>query len=100
MFSLYNGINSETNNRTICGKYLNIWKLNNTFLNDSEIKEETNKKLGSMGQEDPLKKKRQPTPVFLPRKSHGWRGLVAYSPWGRKESDTTEHNDNKESILS
>ena len=48
MFSLYNGINSETNNRTICGKYLNIWKLNNTFLNDSEIKEETNKKLGSI----------------------------------------------------
>ena len=42
-----------------------------------------------------MKKKRQPTPVFLPRKSHGWRGLVAYSPWGRKESDTTEHNDNK-----
>ena len=49
MFSLFNGINLETNNRTICGKYLNIWKLNNTFLNDSEIKEETNKKLGSIG---------------------------------------------------
>ena len=23
-------------------------------------------------------------------KSHGWRNLVGYSPWGRKESDTTE----------
>ena len=33
----------------------------------------------------------QPTPVFLPRKSHGQRGLVGYSPWGQKESDTTEH---------
>ena len=32
----------------------------------------------------------QPTPVFLPRESHGWRSLVGYSPWGRKESDTTE----------
>ena len=21
---------------------------------------------------------------------HGWRSLVGYSPWGRKESDTTE----------
>jgi len=31
-----------------------------------------------------------PTPVFLPGKSHGWRSLVGYSPWGRKESDTTE----------
>jgi len=32
----------------------------------------------------------QPTPVLLPGKSHGERGLVGYSPWGRKESDTTE----------
>ena len=31
-----------------------------------------------------------PTPVLLPGKSHGWRNLVGYSPWGRKESDMTE----------
>ena len=31
-----------------------------------------------------------PTPVLLPRKSHGWRSLVGCSPWGREESDTTE----------
>ena len=31
-----------------------------------------------------------PTPVFLPGKSHGRRRLVGCSPWGRKESDTTE----------
>ena len=30
------------------------------------------------------KKKRQPTPVFLPEKSHGQRSLVGYSPWGCK----------------
>ena len=30
------------------------------------------------------------TPVFLPGKSHGWRSLVGYSPWGREESDMTE----------
>ena len=24
------------------------------------------------------------------QKSHGWRSLVGYSPWGRKESDTAE----------
>ena len=23
-------------------------------------------------------------------KSHGWRSLVGYSPWGRRESDMTE----------
>ena len=43
----------------------------------------------SLGQEDPLEKW-QPTPVFLPGKSHGQRSLVGYSPWGCKESDTTE----------
>jgi len=26
----------------------------------------------------------------LPRESHGGRSLVGYSPWGLKESDTTE----------
>ena len=31
-----------------------------------------------------------PTPVLLPGKSHGQRGLVGYSPWGLEESDTTE----------
>ena len=30
-------------------------------------------------------------PVFLPRESHGQRSLAGYSPWGHKESDTTEH---------
>ena len=39
---------------------------------------------------DTREKQWQPTPVLLPRKSHGWRSLVGCSPWGRKESDTTE----------
>ena len=38
----------------------------------------------------PWRRKWQPTPVFLPRESHGWRSLVGYSPQGHKESDTTE----------
>ena len=32
----------------------------------------------------------QPTPVFFPGESHGQRSLLGYSPWGHKESDTTE----------
>ena len=36
------------------------------------------------------RRKWQPTPVLLPGKSHGWKSLVGYSLWGRKESDTTE----------
>ena len=31
-----------------------------------------------------------PTPVLLPGKSHGWRSLVGYNPWGLEESDMTE----------
>ena len=38
----------------------------------------------------PWRRERQPSPVFLPEKSHGWRRLVGYSPWGCKESDITE----------
>ena len=36
------------------------------------------------------RRKGQPIPVFLPGKPHGWRSLAGYSPWGCKESDTTE----------
>ena len=28
-----------------------------------------------------------PTPVLFPGKSHGWRSLVGYSPWGHEELD-------------
>ena len=33
----------------------------------------------------PWRRKWQPTPVFLPGKSHGHRSLAGYSPRGRKE---------------
>ena len=32
----------------------------------------------------------QPTPVLVPGKSHGWRSLMGYGPWGCEDSDTTE----------
>ena len=31
-----------------------------------------------------------PTPGFFPGESHGQKSLEGYSPWGHKESDTTE----------
>ena len=46
-----------------------------------------------LGQEDPLEKEvaiHSRFSIFLPGKSHGQGSLVGYSPWGRKESDTTE----------
>ena len=43
------------------------------------------KDLGSIpGWEDLLEEAWQPTPVFLPGESHGQRGLVDCSPWGRR----------------
>ena len=44
----------------------------------------------SLSQKIPWRRKWQPTSVFLPGKSHGQRSLVGYSPWGCKESYTTE----------
>ena len=38
----------------------------------------------------PWRRTWQPTPVFLPGKSNGQKSLVGYSPWDRKELNTTE----------
>ena len=45
----------------------------------------------SLGWKNPWRRKSQHTPVFLPKKSHGERRLEGNSPWGHKESDTSEH---------
>ena len=46
----------------------------------------------SLGQEDPLEKEMEKSThsSTLAWKFRGLRNLVGYSPWGRKESDTTE----------
>ena len=45
----------------------------------------------SLGQEGPLEKGKATHSSFLVSgKSHGQKSLVGYSPWGHKESDTTE----------
>ena len=38
----------------------------------------------------PWKRAWQPTPVSLPRESHGQRSLMGYSTYGHKELDITE----------
>ena len=58
----------------------------------------------SLLQEDSWRRKCQPTlfPVFLPGKSHGQRGLMGYSPWSHKKSDTIQrlkNNNNKNATL-
>ena len=44
----------------------------------------------SLGWEDLLEKEMATHSSVLARKSHEWRSLLGYSPWGRKESDMTE----------
>ena len=63
------------------------------FLGDSVVKNLPSTPetwVQSLGLEDPLEKKWQPAPLFLPGESHGERSLVGYSPWGRIQSATTE----------
>jgi len=36
------------------------------------------------------RRKWQPTPLFLPEKSHGQRSLAGYSLWSHRVSGTTE----------
>ena len=92
----------------MCKSLLNlVWRLkgkiskNNynysDFPGDSEGKESVNLPIiqetwvQSLGWEDPWRREWQPTPIFLPGQSHGQRSLADYSPWGCKESDTTDN---------
>ena len=38
----------------------------------------------------PWRRKWQPLPILLPEEFRGQRSLAGYTPWGCKESDTTE----------
>ena len=59
----------------------------NPLANPRDIK---GYRLGPCVGKTPWKRKRQPTPTFLPEKPHGQRSQVGYNPWGRKESARTE----------
>ena len=46
----------------------------------------------SLAWEDPLEKGMTAHSSILAGTSHGQRSLVVYSPWGHKESDTTQQS--------
>ena len=54
------------------------------WLSGKESACECGRQIRSLIQEVFWRKKWQPTPGFLPGKSHGQRSLVGYSLWGRK----------------
>ena len=47
----------------------------------------------------PWRRKGQSTPVLLSGESIGQRSLAGYSPWGRKELDTTKATEHAETEL-
>ena len=48
----------------------------------------------------PGRRKWQPTPVFLPGKSHEQGSLEGYGPWGSKESDSNEATQHTQQVSS
>ena len=77
-------------------RYKKIFKVTQGFLMSQWVKnppamQETQETwIQLLGGEDTLEGEMATTPVLLPTKSHGQRSLAGYSPWGHKESDTTE----------
>ena len=63
-------------------------KTRDLFKKIRDIKGRFNAKMGSIKDRNCMEWR--PTPVLLPGKSHGQRSLVGYSPWGGRESDTTD----------
>ena len=57
-------------------------------IKNQPVRQET--RVQSLGGEDPLEEGMEPTPVFLPGRSHAQRNLAGYCLWGCKEWDTTE----------
>ena len=71
-----------------------LWSYNQTAKNLPPMWETC---VTSLGREDPWRRIKLNTPLFLPVESHRQRSLVGCSPRGHKESDTTErpaHNNN------
>ena len=78
---------SHSINRILC------FPLGKGFPRGSVNKESASKQetwVPSLVGKIPWRRKWQPTPVFFPGKSHGWRNLIGYSSWAHKESDTVE----------
>ena len=58
----------------------------NLPVNAGETRNEFDPWIGKI----PWRRTQEPSLVSLPGESRGQRSLAGYSPWGHKESDTTE----------
>ena len=80
--------NKELENK----QYLKLWYQDSlvcSVVKNMPAVQET--RVQSLGQEDPLKKDMAThSSISALENPHGQRSLAGYSPWGHKESDTTE----------
>ena len=86
-------LRDQTQVSRIAGRCLTLWTTREAPTSDSGVKNSPvvqGARVWPLVWEDPQSREWLPTPVFLPRESHGKRSLEGYSPWGHKESDTTE----------
>ena len=78
--------------------FLELWYNTHILPHGASLVAQTVKNLPAMQEtwvqslswEDPLEKEWLPTTIFFPGEFHGQRSIACYSPWGCKESDTTE----------
>ena len=73
---------------------INLWAFMVTWMVKKNLPAMLETWVQSLGREDSLEKGTRewlPTSVFLPGEFHGQKSLEGYSPWGRIESDITEH---------
>ena len=85
-------LRDQTQVSRIAGRCLTLWTTREAPTSDSGVKNSPvvqGTRVWPLVWEDPQSREWLPTPVFLPRESHGKRSLEGYSPWGHKESDTT-----------
>ena len=62
--------------------------VNNPFANAGNMRDK--RRFDPCVGKVPWRRKRQPTPEFLPRKFHAQRSLAGCIPWSHKELDLTE----------
>jgi len=76
------------------GHTVDVWWLSNWWLRWLSISLQCGRPdFDPWVRKTPWRRKWQSISVLLPGKSHGQKSLVGYSPWGCKESDTTERLD-------
>ena len=93
MMQLENNFLERLLEKHFASNYCYLWASLMAHLVNSPpaMQEMQEMQVGSISRKSPWRRKWQPTPVFLPEKSHGQRSLVGSSPKGHKESNETEN---------